>query len=220
MACLRRWGRSCAGSRTSCASGIPRHSACRACALAGADLVHAVPAHLRHLVAAAIGLALAFEPSNFRTQRPGMRPRPGVSAPRCVRAASACPHTRRRAAWWLRRAARLPSGPRLSQLVHAVAHRALAGQHDAVGRIDLLLGLAVRITRTSSASAACVASAACDRPPAIPSAGCPCRSRRHATLFDGFRWIGYMRTLWSTGSCRRRAGRRRARHAQRARKRP
>ena len=91
--------------------------------------------------------------------------------PRCGRAASACRRRRRTAACCAAASQHRLLQAGVAQLAHAVGHRALARQHDALGGAHL-----VGSRRDDDLDAA-----ACGRvhaPPATPSAGCPCRSRR------------------------------------------
>ena len=130
---------------------------------------HPVPAHLRHLVAAAVGLQRPS--SRKRSTSPGIRPRPGVSCS-SLWSSSICMPTHTPISGLLRGGVEhrvLQAG--VAQLAHAVAHRALARQHHALGGPHLV---GPRGDDHLDAAAARPRAA----PPATPSAGCPCRSRR------------------------------------------
>jgi hypothetical protein len=93
-----------------------------------------VPAHLRHFVAAAIGLHL---PGQLKLDHlAGIRPRPGVSSS-ALWSSSICMPTHTPNQWLVRRVQTALHMPTVAQLAHAVAHGALAGQDHALGGHDL-----------------------------------------------------------------------------------
>ena len=106
-----------------------------------------------------------------RSTRPPIRPRPGVSCS-SLWSSSICMPTQTPNSGLLRGGVqhRVLQSRRV-QLAHAVAHRALAGQHHALGGEHVLRprGHDAPRRRCRPPRAA---------PPATPSAGCPCRSRR------------------------------------------
>ena len=136
--------------------------------------------------------------------RRGSGPGPACPAPRCGRAASACRRTRRTAACCAAASQHRVLQAGVAQLAHAVAHRALAGQHHALGGAHLVGPrgddhLDSRCRRPRAA------------PPATPSAGCPCRSRRRRRCV--MRRLPAQRLAasatgcpWSTGSRRPQRG--------------
>jgi hypothetical protein len=129
----------------------------------GGHLAHAVPAHLRHLEAAAVGLGAARQVE--RRTSPGIRPRPGVS-PSALWSSSICMPTHTPNSGLV--AAASSTGvlqARLAQLAHAVGHGALAGQHHALGSAHLLGALGDDHVQPVPAARACTA---CDTERRLP----------------------------------------------------
>ena len=192
--------RSCARSRSRRRRARPAQIGCgRACE-------HLVPAHLRHLVAAAVGLQPAFE-AEAQHLAGDQAQAAACPALRCGRAASACPRTRPSAACCAAASSTASCRPESRSSRMQSRHRALARQHDALGGAAPLRAADVTIT---SKPLPCGHMHA---PPATPSAGCPCRSRRRRRCVPS-------QVLQAALGRRDDAGRARVerqRHAQRAR---
>ena len=101
-----------------------------------------VPAHLRHLEAAAVGLQAAVEAeAHDLAGDQAERRRPVAGRPSSLRSSSICMPTQTPSSGLVgRRLEHRLLQARLAQLAHAVGHRALARQDDALGGGDLVRG--------------------------------------------------------------------------------
>jgi hypothetical protein len=130
------WRSNCAQNRSSC--HLARHPTPDAAPAGWVAVPDLVPAHLRHFVAAAIGLQLAgqLKFDHFA----GISPRQGVSSSALWSSSICMPtHTPISGLCW-RRVHDSAIHATFMQLAHAVAHGTLARQHHALGGHDLVAG--------------------------------------------------------------------------------